>query len=804
MNKLLRLFKNGNLDTSFNVANATADYTDTLPLSNGKLLVCGINLITMRRLNFDGSIDTTFSGASTNSTVRRFIKQSDDKLVCVGDFTTVSGISYNKICRLNANGTLDTTFNIGTGFNGNLHSIEQQSDGKLLIGGNFTSYSGFSSPTIIRLNSDGTIDTTFTSPYGSAGNIIYDIAVDSTGKIYLGKGTSFRKLNANGSFDGTFSAGTLDTGKEIRALEIEPTTNKIFVGGDFETYNGFSQKGLIKLNTDGTKDSSYDIGAGFNTNVASKGPNVIRLKYNGDVYIGGFFDSYYGQSYLNLVETLPTGEPFTCDLGPCYLFSATKNPRAVQGRAKIRDCNGIISDIRVEDTFTQYFCATQILDTSFGTITISGGTDLATDCCWCFENIGSTGFLQYMDCNGNIANEVITSGQVISAKYIILQEAPNMRQLSPCPVLTPTPTITPSITPTKTPTPQITSTTTQTPSPTITQTMTQTPSQTTTQTPSSTFCYEPKAYLLLDAASGSTALSNWMKSFGFTGTSFQGMNLGFPISTVQSTFEAQMNAYISYTGYGNTTFYIEDEPIVSTTQLEHYPEQLWSSTNVWNTWFVPTCPFCDNGSWTTWNGAALNSTLYNKTFYYSGSNIPQGYYKILTTYTASNMRSNTEIAYQLIDTLVCPSSPTPTPTLTKTPTMTPSQTMTQTPSMTPSPTSAITTCAIAEIRTDASLNIPITGVEVNSIPMTYLSGDTFTITPSDPPGYYGTFQTGSTNEVRVYYGSNIAGQNITILDCDSVSQCCDLNPGGGICVFNNVNILCGCQFTITGSDGSCI
>jgi hypothetical protein len=285
-----------------------------------------------------------------------------------------------------------------------------------------------------------------------------------------------------------------------------------------------------------------------------------------------------------------------------------------------------------------------------------------------------------------------------------------------------------------------------------------------------------------------------MKSFGFTGTSFQGMNLGFPISTVQSTFEAQMNAYISYTGYGNTTFYIEDEPIVSTTQLEHYPEQLWSSTNVWNTWFVPTCPFCDNGSWTTWNGAALNSTLYNKTFYYSGSNIPQGYYKILTTYTASNMRSNTEIAYQLIDTLVCPSSPTPTPTLTKTPTMTPSQTMTQTPSMTPSPTSAITTCAIAEIRTDASLNIPITGVEVNSIPMTYLSGDTFTITPSDPPGYYGTFQTGSTNEVRVYYGSNIAGQNITILDCDSVSQCCDLNPGGGICVFNNV----------TGSDGSCI
>ena len=231
---------------------------------------------------------------------------------------------------------------------------------------------------------------------------------------------------------------------------------------------------------------------------------------------------------------------------------------------------------------------------------------------------------------------------------------------------------------------------TPTPSPTNTQTI--------TPTPSPTFCYEPKAYLVLDAQTGSTALNSWMQS---QGSSFRGLWIGPPSST-QSVFEAQMNAYISYTGFGTTTFYIEDEPIVSTTSLTHLPEQLFSGTNVWNTWFVPTCPFCEGGNWTTWNGATLTAAQYNKPFYYSGTAIPQGYYKWLTTYTFTNQRTSDDLE-QTLDTLVCPSTPTPTPTITQTttpsstpqitptntetpsstPTITPSTTISQTPSATP-------------------------------------------------------------------------------------------------------------------------
>jgi hypothetical protein len=126
--------------------------------------------------------------------------------------------------------------------------------------------------------------------------------------------------------------------------------------------------------------------------------------------------------------------------------------------------------------------------------------------------------------------------------------------------------------------------------------------------------------------------------------------------------------------------------------------------------------------------------------------------------------------------------------------------------MTPSvtPTITVETCAFLTVRTDASLDVPITGVEVNSVPVTYLSGETFTIIPADPPGYFNTTQTGASETVTVTYGSNIAGQRIELVDCDAVVHCCDLNPGGGTCTFTTVNLSCNCNWEIQAYDGTCI
>jgi hypothetical protein len=121
---------------------------------------------------------------------------------------------------------------------------------------------------------------------------------------------------------------------------------------------------------------------------------------------------------------------------------------------------------------------------------------------------------------------------------------------------------------------------------------------------------------------------------------------------------------------------------------------------------------------------------------------------------------------------------------------TPTPTPSSTPTVTPTSTPPFETCAFLTVRTDSSLDVPITGVEVNSVPVTYLSGETFTIIPSDPPGYFNTTQTGASVTVVVNYGSNIAGQRIVLVDCDAVVHCCDLNSIGGTCTFTGVDLSC--------------
>jgi hypothetical protein len=74
-----------------------------------------------------------------------------------GGFTTFTGTTQNRLIRLNSDGSKDTSFNIGTGFDNTVSSIAIQTDGKILVGGNFTTYQGVSSLRNILLNSDGSI-----------------------------------------------------------------------------------------------------------------------------------------------------------------------------------------------------------------------------------------------------------------------------------------------------------------------------------------------------------------------------------------------------------------------------------------------------------------------------------------------------------------------------------------------------------------------------------------------------------------------------------------------------------------------
>jgi len=219
------------IDTSFNTTTGfvnTEDVQDMVLQPDGKLIVLGqftsykgVSINRIVRLNSDASIDPTFqtSGATFgfNGNISRncTVLQSDGKVIVGGAFTTYSGVTSNRIIRLNSDGTIDNTFTIGSGFNAAVTCVALQSDRKILVGGSFGAYSGLSNAYIVRLNTNGTKDLTFTA---STVSTVTSITVQNDGKILIGSGyitqvngtnvNQVCRLNTDGSIDNTFSSGT--------------------------------------------------------------------------------------------------------------------------------------------------------------------------------------------------------------------------------------------------------------------------------------------------------------------------------------------------------------------------------------------------------------------------------------------------------------------------------------------------------------------------------------------------------------------------------------------------------------------
>jgi uncharacterized delta-60 repeat protein len=234
LNHIARLNSDGTLDTGFVPATAVnADIFRIIMQTDGKILAGGDDIV---RLNSDGSLDTTFTSMMNNS-VRDLAIQPDGKIIVVGDF-------YTGVARLNSDGSLDATFDPGIGTGGyGVASIALQEDDKVLIGGNFINYNGTSRNKVARLNNDGSLDGTFNPGTGISGgsDFVQTIVPQPDGRILIGgdfssyNGTALNRLgrlNNNGSLDITFNAGTDNV---IEAIILQPD-GKVIIGGGFTNY----------------------------------------------------------------------------------------------------------------------------------------------------------------------------------------------------------------------------------------------------------------------------------------------------------------------------------------------------------------------------------------------------------------------------------------------------------------------------------------------------------------------------------------------------------------------------------------
>lgn len=294
------LLSPGSLDPTFVNTQATAGaagsyaYPSMALQTDGKLIVGDTG--GLLRLNPNGSRDTTFmAGISMNGGVECVAIQPDGKILVGGSFTTINNQRANRIARLNTDGSLDPTFDAGTGANDSVSVIVIQPDGKVLVSGYFNTMNG--TPTsyfgVARLNSDGSLDSTYKLQQGLTGRTI---ALQPDGKILAGNSGGIFRANTDGTIDSTFNAQFSGTYPWILNIAIQPD-GKIIIVGIFDHVGGQVAYGVARLNTDGSVDPTFNTGTGPDTT-----PQGLALQPDGKVLIGGGFRSFNGTAVNSLLR----------------------------------------------------------------------------------------------------------------------------------------------------------------------------------------------------------------------------------------------------------------------------------------------------------------------------------------------------------------------------------------------------------------------------------------------------------------------------------------------------------------------
>ena len=262
---LRKLDDQGGIDDSFVVD--TSFVNSLAPLPDGRLLVAnfftdpnsGEELNEVFRVQSDGDYDNDFLPLFINDWVMEITPLKDGDVVLGGWFRQVEDRPSGGIVRLNEDGTFDDDFDSGTGIDGNdavVLAVLEQPDGKLLLGGQFTSYDGIQAGNLVRLNPDGSYDKTFETGLG-CNLFVSDMALQEDGKILLGGAfseynavgrTGLARINPDGSLDETFSPELESpTFVLVSALEIQ-ADGQIWIGGIFDRVNGIFRSGVTRLN----------------------------------------------------------------------------------------------------------------------------------------------------------------------------------------------------------------------------------------------------------------------------------------------------------------------------------------------------------------------------------------------------------------------------------------------------------------------------------------------------------------------------------------------------------------------------
>ena len=279
--------------------------------------VGGVPVAALARLNSDGTLDTSFvppGGGFDYAVSALYWDATASKLYVGGDFTSYKNSSgtttVRRLVRMNTDGSIDTGYiPAGKGFNTTVTAITMDASGRLYVGGTFNNYTngaGNTQARLTRLNTDGTVDSTYVSATGGFNNAVNALALDpATGKLYVGGDfTSYTKgaattqnylarLNSDGSLDTTFIPAGEGMNSSVYALAYDSASTNLYVGGNFTTHTRSAttttQNYLTRLTSGGVADTTFLLnGQGFNGKVWSLSLDAAGSR----LYVGGSYSSF--------------------------------------------------------------------------------------------------------------------------------------------------------------------------------------------------------------------------------------------------------------------------------------------------------------------------------------------------------------------------------------------------------------------------------------------------------------------------------------------------------------------------------
>ncbi len=299
-----RLNPDGSLDTGFSrTYYLTSQQNDLAVLNDGKILIAGDLTLSsadsrkIGRFLSNGQLDPSFTAPEMNGAINRVIVQPDGKILIGGEFTQIGTTVRGRIARLNADGSLDSSFNPIGGANGIVNDIVLQTDGKVVIAGNFTAVNGSSVQAYVgRLNADGVLDAGFTH---QANAPVESIRMQSDGRLVIGgqftivggqPRSGLARLNTNGQVDGTFQIGA---GANNRVWEVlVQNDGRIVAGGEFGRFNSVPRVSLVRLFAAVASGPKFDYDGDGRADVSVFRPSANRwyrlMSGNGSVAEDGF------------------------------------------------------------------------------------------------------------------------------------------------------------------------------------------------------------------------------------------------------------------------------------------------------------------------------------------------------------------------------------------------------------------------------------------------------------------------------------------------------------------------------------